>query len=121
MIKSQLNPGTMDFYSDAQNMQMGGMRTSNYLRDDLPKGTFPGKGFVNHIGEMEETFHRRNMTHRPGDFRVRTQTGPQNQHRAGFPGKNSSVSMHNLNNFGYLKESGSIKVQKNKDRPSIFR
>ena len=122
MIKSQLNPGTMDFYSDAQNMQMGGMRTSNYLRDDFPQGThFTSNKFMNHIGEIEESYHRRNMTHRPGDFRVRTQTGKQNRPLGAFPGKNSSVSMHNLNNFGYLKESGSIKVQKNRERRSIFR
>lgn len=122
MIKSQLNPATMDFYSDAQNLQMGGMRTSNYLREDFQKmPNFPNNGFINKTNEIDELYRKRNMTHRPGDFRNKTQAGALNKHLRRLNPKNASVSMHNLNNFGYLKESGSIKVQKNQERPSIFR
>lgn len=120
MIRSQLNPGTMDFYSDAQNMQYGNMRTSNFGREDLGRmPNFPSPGFINQTQDIEEG-NRKNMTHRPGDFK-RGDLGFHRKVRQGFPGKNSSMSMHNLNNFGYLKESGSIKVNKNQDRPSIFR
>ena len=121
MIKSQMNPGTMDFHSDAQNMKMGGMRTSNYFRDEFPR---PNNNFLATNKPFDESYHRRNMTHRPEDFQNRSQMGMYSHKQKGFGGKNSSVSMHNLNNFnnfGFLKESGSIKVQKNKERPSIFR
>lgn len=123
MIKSQLNPGTMDFYSDTQNMQMGGMRNSNYLREDFPRaGTANGNnGFINHINEMDDNYHMRNMTHRPEIMRTHTKMGKPKRKNRRMAAKNSSVSMHNLNNFGYLKESGSIQVQKNHERPSIFR
>lgn len=120
MIKSQMNPGTMDFYSDAQNMQMGGMRTSNYFRDEFPNANMSNHGFVGRARDGDESYHRRNMTHRPEDFQNRSQMMP-GRNKRGFAGKNSSMSMHNLNNFGFLKESGSIKVQKKKERPSIFR
>ena len=121
MIKSQMNPGTMDFYSDAHNMQIGGMRNSNYLREDFPRDVHmnANQGFINHVNEMEN--HQRNMTHRPDILRTHTQMGKQKGNWKKLAGKNSSVSMHNLNNFGYLKESGSIQVQKTRERPSIFR
>lgn len=120
MIKSQLNPGTMDFYSDAHNVQYGGMRTSNFGKEDLQRMPgFPNQMMGQPGHEMDETYHRRNMTHRPGDFRKQDPYGRRNQR--GFVAKNSSMSMHNLNNFGYLKESGSIKVAKNQEHPSIFR
>lgn len=121
MIKSQMNPGTIDFYSDAQNMQLGAMRTSNYFKEEFPNPNLSNHAFMGHAREGDNAYHRRNMTHRPEDFNNRSHLVPPTRKKRGFAGKNSSVSMHNLNNFGFLKESGSIKVQKNKERPSIFR
>ena len=111
----------MNFYSNAQNIQYGNMRASNLGKEDMNRmPNFPNPGFINQTQDMDEHYHRRNMTHRPGDFK-RRDLGLNHKAHRGFVGKNSSVSMHNLNNFGYLKESGSIKVNKNQDRPSIFR
>lgn len=120
-----MHPNNMEFYSDAQNKQMSGMRGSNFIRENFQQGgnlNLSHNGFINKGNEIDDGYPQRSVNNRTEAMRTQTQFGQKQRiNMRRFAGKNSSLSMHNLNNFGYLKESGSIQVQNKGKRPSIFR
>ena len=107
MIRSQINPTTMDFYSESQNFRNNPqtLRHSNIIADPHEIQSvikMRNQGFNRNSGETEDIYTRNQYN----KFGRSTFTGNETHIRPlkKFINKNTSVSMHNLNNFGYLIE-----------------
>ena len=123
MSRSQINPHTIDGNSTMQNKNGMGFRNKTYSQLPNPmdvqhvinRRQMP---FYNQGGEeIEEIYNRNPYNHKIGNSTMFPNENSNMLKRV--MNKNASVSLHNLNNFGYLKERNSIK--KPKKRKSIFR
>ena len=110
MNKSYMNPNTgMDFYSEVNGPNYFGypMRTSNLIPNSLSVRNSP---YQNQEQDFNEFDNRNNYrTIKAGNSVYMGQKSTKNLRN--IKKKNSTMSMHNLNNFGYLKESGNIQPQ----------
>lgn len=124
MVRSQLNPTLIDFRSEmapeygiSPNLRVSQfIQDPNELNEAIQRRAMPQ---FRQTEDMENLYSARaiNQSHIPGR---RTYVG-RNPIKPKIRPKKNTVSMHNLNNVGCLKESGSIRQPAYLTRPTNFK